>query len=122
MDGGSYDEITLRANRSDYDRLRFHPRVLAKAGMIVEAVRKRARRGESLRELVKEEILRIFNIPRVGIIAGSKVQSGSVERELKARVTQEAQPLLAEGRLLTLVEDELRAKAAEWRHKITGKH
>lgn len=31
-------------------------------------------------------------------------------------------PLLAEGRLLTLVEDELRAKAAEWRHKITGKH
>ena len=28
---------------------------------IVEAVRKRARRGESLRELVKEEILRIFN-------------------------------------------------------------
>ena len=28
---------------------------------IVEAVRKRARRGESLRELVKQEILRIFN-------------------------------------------------------------
>ena len=28
---------------------------------IVEAVRQRARRGESLRELVKEEILRIFN-------------------------------------------------------------
>ena len=32
------------------------------------------------------EILRIFNIPKVGIIAGSKVQSGSVERDLKARV------------------------------------
>jgi translation initiation factor IF-2 len=32
------------------------------------------------------EILRVFNIPKVGIIAGSKVQSGSVERDLKARV------------------------------------
>jgi L-lactate dehydrogenase (cytochrome) len=28
MDGGSYDEITLRANRSDYERLKFRPRVL----------------------------------------------------------------------------------------------
>ena len=47
---------------------------------IVEAVRKRARRGESLRELVKDEILRIFNAvngapadgvkPRVMLIVG----------------------------------------------------
>ena len=47
---------------------------------IVEAVRKRARRGESLRELVKDEILRIFNEvngapangvkPRVMLIVG----------------------------------------------------
>ena len=28
MDGGAYDEVTLRANRADYERLRFHPRVL----------------------------------------------------------------------------------------------
>ena len=32
------------------------------------------------------EILQIFHIPKVGIIAGCKVQSGSVERELKARL------------------------------------
>jgi translation initiation factor IF-2 len=32
------------------------------------------------------EILKIFRIPKVGIIAGCKVQSGSVERELKARL------------------------------------
>jgi 5-methylthioadenosine/S-adenosylhomocysteine deaminase len=31
------------------------------------------------------------------------------------------QPLLVEGQLQTLVEDELRAKASEWRHKITSK-
>jgi len=40
--------------------------IMADVGMaatdeIVEAVRKRARRGESLRDLVKEEILKIFN-------------------------------------------------------------
>jgi L-lactate dehydrogenase (cytochrome) len=28
LDGGSYDEVTLRANRADLDRLRFRPRVL----------------------------------------------------------------------------------------------
>ncbi len=28
IDGGSYDEITLRANRSDLNRIRFRPRVL----------------------------------------------------------------------------------------------
>jgi L-lactate dehydrogenase (cytochrome) len=28
MDGGAYDEVTLHANRADYERLRFHPRVL----------------------------------------------------------------------------------------------
>ncbi len=32
------------------------------------------------------EILKVFRIPKVGIIAGCKVQSGSVERELKARL------------------------------------
>ncbi|HEX2612104.1 MAG TPA: translation initiation factor IF-2, partial [Fibrobacteria bacterium] len=32
------------------------------------------------------EVLQIFRIPKVGIIAGCKVQSGSVERELKARL------------------------------------
>ena len=32
------------------------------------------------------EILKVFRIPKVGIIAGCKVQSGIVERELKARV------------------------------------
>jgi translation initiation factor IF-2 len=31
-------------------------------------------------------ILKIFHIPKVGIIAGCKVQSGSVEKELKARL------------------------------------
>ncbi|HKP96815.1 MAG TPA: translation initiation factor IF-2, partial [Fibrobacteria bacterium] len=32
------------------------------------------------------EILKLFRIPKVGIIAGCKVQSGVVERDLKARV------------------------------------
>ncbi|MCD6023503.1 MAG: infB [Fibrobacteria bacterium] len=32
------------------------------------------------------EILQIFHIPKVGVIAGCKVQSGSVERDLKARL------------------------------------
>ena len=32
------------------------------------------------------QILKIFRIPKVGIIAGCKVQSGLVERELKARL------------------------------------
>jgi translation initiation factor IF-2 len=32
------------------------------------------------------EILKIFRIPKVGIVAGCKVQSGAVERDLKARV------------------------------------
>jgi translation initiation factor IF-2 len=32
------------------------------------------------------EILKIFTIPKVGIVAGCKVQSGSVEKELKARI------------------------------------
>jgi translation initiation factor IF-2 len=32
------------------------------------------------------EILQIFHIPKVGTIAGCRVQSGSVERELKARL------------------------------------
>ena len=31
-------------------------------------------------------ILKLFHIPKVGVIAGCKVQSGSVERELKARL------------------------------------
>ena len=32
------------------------------------------------------EILQIFHIPKVGVIAGCRVQSGSVERDLKARL------------------------------------
>ncbi len=32
------------------------------------------------------EILKVFNIPKVGLIAGCRVQSGSVERELKVRL------------------------------------
>ncbi len=32
------------------------------------------------------EVLQIFRIPKVGMIAGCRVQSGSVERELKARL------------------------------------
>jgi L-lactate dehydrogenase (cytochrome) len=28
LDGGSWDEVTLRANRADFDKLRFRPRVL----------------------------------------------------------------------------------------------
>ena len=47
--------------------------IMADVGMaatdaIVEAVRSRARRGESLRDLVKQELLRIFNdVPRPGV-------------------------------------------------------
>jgi translation initiation factor IF-2 len=51
---------------------------LAMEGMLTPEVKEEVA-GEA-------EILKIFRIPKVGTIAGCKVQSGSVERDLKARV------------------------------------
>src|SRR5918994_4214033 len=45
---------------------------IAATDEIVEAVRKRARRGESLRDLVKEELLRIFNDVNQPLTDGAK--------------------------------------------------
>ena len=58
------------------------------------------------------EILRIFNIPKVGIIAGSKVQSGSVERDLKARVYRNGIEV-GEARVVSLKREKDDAKSVK---------
>ncbi len=57
-------------------------------------------------------ILQIFHIPKVGTIAGCKVQSGSVERELKARLYRNGIEV-AEAKVVSLKREKDDAKSVK---------